>query len=242
ARPTATISGRVVESDGRPAPRAIVQTRGQSTFTDGFGGFVLNNVPVMKARGDRARVEVSYQRPDGRGSGKDRGEVEVTGGVLGTNKPDVGLDPRPSDGTTGNLMPSILEVSAGETREFDLVVIDPDNNQAPEVSLSGNATSFTTLSDQGSGVFRLRLAAPVVNAVASFTLTLIATDNAATVSQKIPVTVTPASDSAPNARWQAVTTPEDTPSAITLSGSDPGARSLSYAVVSGPSRGSLSGT
>src|SRR5262249_52893227 len=241
-RPTATISGRVVESDGRAGAGGIVQARGQSTFTDGFGGFVLNNVPVMKASGDRARVEVSYQRPDGRVSRKDSGEVELTAGVFVTIKPDIALDPAPANFPPVILMPSILEVSAGETREFDLVVIDPDNNQAPEVSLSGNATSFTTLSDQGSGVFRLRLAAPVVNAVASFTLTLIATDNAATVSQKIPVTVTPASDSAPNARWQAVTTPEDTPSAITLSGSDPGARSLSYAVVSGPSRGSLSGT
>ena len=30
ARPTAAVSGRVVESDGRPVPRAIVQARGQS--------------------------------------------------------------------------------------------------------------------------------------------------------------------------------------------------------------------
>src|SRR5262245_39794014 len=240
ARPTATISGRVVESGGRPAPRAIVQTRGQSTFTDGFGGFVLNNVPVMKASGDRARVEVSYQRPDGRVSRKDSGEVELTEGAFVTIKPDIALDPAPANFPPVILAPSSLTLNAGETREFDLVVTDPDNGQAPEVSLSGSATTFTTLNDQGSGVFRLRLA-PAANAAGSYTLTLRAADNAANVSQNVAVTVMQASSGAPTAQGQAVTTPEDTPGAITLSGSDPGGRPLSYAVVARPSRGSLSG-
>src|SRR5262249_61651573 len=48
--------------------------------------------------------------------------------------------------------------------------------------------------------------------------------------------------SAPTARCQGVTTPEATPSAITLSGSAPGGRPLNYAVVNGPSRGGLSGS
>src|SRR5262249_59380394 len=157
ARPTATISGRVVESDGRAGAGGIVQARGQSTFTDGFGGFVLNNVPVMKASGDRARVEVSYQRPDGRVSRKDSGEVELTAGVFVTIKPDIALDPAPANFPPVILAPSSLTLNAGETREFDLVVTDPCNTQAPEVGLSGTATTFTTLSDQGAGVFRLRL-------------------------------------------------------------------------------------
>src|SRR5262249_21948082 len=241
ARPTATISGRVVGSDGRPAPRAIVQTPGQSTFTDGFGGFVLNNVRVMKASGDRARVEVSYQRPDGRVSRKDSGEVELTDGAFVTIKPDIALDPAPANFPPVILAPSSLTLNAGETREFDLVVTDPDNSQAPEVGLSGTATTFTTLSDQGAGGFRLRLA-PAANAAGSYTLTLKAADNTANVTQNIAVMVTQASNGAPTAHGQAVTTPEDTPRAITLSGSDPGGRSLSYAVVAGPSRGSLSGT
>src|SRR5262245_12806880 len=186
ARPTATISGRAVESDGRPAPRAIVQTRGQSTFTDGFGGFVLNNVPVMKASGDRARVEVSYQRPDGRVSRKDSGEVELTDGAFVTIKPDIALDPAPANFPPVILAPSSLTLNAGETREFDLVVTDPDNSQAPEVGLSGTATTFTTLSDQGAGVFRLRLA-PAANAAGSYTLTLKAADNTANVTQNIAV-------------------------------------------------------
>ncbi len=240
ARPTATISGRVVENDGRPAPRAIVQTRGQSTFTDGFGGFVLNNVPVLKASGDRTRVEVSYQRPDGRVSRKNSGEVVLIEGALVTIKPDIALDSAPANFPPVILAPSSLMLNAGETRDFDLVVTDPDGDQAPQVSLSGDATSFTTMSDQGSGVVRLRLA-PAANAAGSYTLALNASDNAVNVTQSIAISVTQASNSVPTAHGQAVTTPEDTPGAITLSGNDPGGQSLSYAVVSGPSRGSLSG-
>src|SRR5262249_39382787 len=148
-RPTATISGRVVESDGRPVPRAIVQTRGQSTFTDGFGGFVLSGVPVMKANGDRVRVEVSYQRPDGRVSRKDSSEVELTAGAFVTVKPDIALDPETTNFPPVILAPSSLMLNAGETRDFDLVVTDPDSGQAPQVSVSGGATAFTTLSNQG---------------------------------------------------------------------------------------------
>ena len=241
-RPTATISGRVVESDGRPAPRAIVQARGQSTFTDGFGGFVLNNAPVMKASGDRIRVEVSYQRPDGRVSRKDSGEVELTAGVLVTVKPDIALDPETANFPPVILAPSSLTLNAGETRDFDLVVTDPDSGQAPQVSPpGGSAAAFTTLSDQGQGVYRLRLS-PGANAAGGYTLTLRVMDNAASVTQSIAVTVIQSSANAPTAQGQAVTTPEDTPRPVTLSGSDPAGQALSYAIVSGPSRGSLSGT
>jgi len=63
-RPTAAINGRVVESSGRPVPQAIVQARGQTTFTDGNGGFVLRDVPVLKA-GDRVRVDCSVCQASG---------------------------------------------------------------------------------------------------------------------------------------------------------------------------------
>src|SRR4030095_5962639 len=172
---------------------------------------------------------------------KDSNEVVLTEGALVTVKPDIALDPAPANLPPVILAPSSLTLNAGETREFDLVVTDPDNNQAPQVSLSGSATSFTTLSDRGGGVFRLRLA-PAANAAGGYTLTLKAADNVVNVTQDIAVTVTQASGSAPTAQGHAVATPEDTPGAITLSGSAPGARSLSYAVVRGPSRGSLSGT
>jgi hypothetical protein len=64
-----------------------------------------------------------------------------------------------------------------------------------------------------------------------------ATSAPATVS----ITITPQPDP-PVADAQSVTTPEDTATAITLTGSDPDGDPLSFNVVSGPSRGALSGT
>jgi hypothetical protein len=61
--------------------------------------------------------------------------------------------------------------------------------------------------------------------------------NVATVS----ITVTPVND-APVANAQSVTTAEDTAKAITLTGSDPEGSNLTYAVVSNPAHGTLSGT
>lgn len=63
-------------------------------------------------------------------------------------------------------------------------------------------------------------------------------DSAAAI---VAITVTPVND-APVASSQAVSTNEDTPRAIILSGSDVEAGSLSYSVVTGPAHGTLSGT
>jgi len=57
----------------------------------------------------------------------------------------------------------------------------------------------------------------------------------------ISITVTAGND-APTATAQSVSTAEDTPLAITLSGTDPESDPLTFAVVSGPSNGTLSGT
>lgn len=46
----------------------------------------------------------------------------------------------------------------------------------------------------------------------------------------------------PTANDQSVTTPEDTPADITLTGNDPEGKPLTYTVISGPSHGTLSGT
>ena len=61
--------------------------------------------------------------------------------------------------------------------------------------------------------------------------------NTATVT----ITVTPVND-APVANNQALTTPEDTPVAVTLTGQDVDGDSLSFVVATGPSHGTLSGT
>ena len=57
----------------------------------------------------------------------------------------------------------------------------------------------------------------------------------------VSITVTPVND-APIANAQSVTTNEDTPKAITLTGSDVDGDTLTFSVVSGPTHGALSGT
>ena len=57
----------------------------------------------------------------------------------------------------------------------------------------------------------------------------------------VSITVTPVNDT-PIAQGQSVTTLEDTPKAITLTGSDADGDALSFTVVTGPAHGTLTGT
>jgi hypothetical protein len=70
-----------------------------------------------------------------------------------------------------------------------------------------------------------------------------ATDNAGSSTDSAPVTITVADlNDAPVAQPQSITTPEDTPVAITLTGLDEDGDELSFAVTVPPSHGTLSGT
>ena len=238
ARPLATISGRVVERDGRPVPHAIVQTRGQSIFTDGLGGFVLRNVPVMKPVGDKLSVEVSYQRPGGRISRKDNIEVEVTAGALATIKPDIVLDPVAMNFPPVLIAPPSLTITNGEPRDFDFIVTDPDSTQPAQIALSGNAAPFFSLSKPGANLCRLHL---LSSGSGNYTLTLKATDSlGASSMQQVAVMFAPLPTGSPIAYAQSVAMAEDTPAAITLRGFDPGNRPLSFIVVTSPARGKFS--
>lgn len=238
-RPRATISGRVVESDGRSVPRAIVRARGQSTFTDGFGGFVLRDVPVLRTGGDTVGVEVSYQRPSGRIARKESSNVELIAGMLATIGADIVLDPVITNVAPIIIAPTTLALNVGETRDFNIIALDPDSSQPIQVNVSGSASAFTTLSSQGPGVYRLRMNP---NAAGSFALELTATDDAAaSAAQSIAVTVNQADAAKPTAQSQSVTTMEDTTTQITLSGAAVGGGVLSYTLVTLPSSGVLEG-
>ncbi|MCW5970557.1 MAG: hypothetical protein KIT57_18815 [Blastocatellales bacterium] len=238
-RGRATINGRVVETDGRGVPRAIVRARGQSTFTDGFGGFVLRDVPVMKNSGDRVMVEVSYQRPSGRISRKDSAEVEIVAGMLSTIASDIVLDPATTNVAPIIIAPAALALNAGEGRSFDVVVLDPDSSQPLQVAASGSAAAFTTLSNRGQGVHRLQMNP---NAQGAFTLNLAATDASGdSTMQSIAVMVNQGETDKPSAQSQSVTTMEDATVEITLSGAAAGGGTLSYTVVAPPSSGMLAG-
>jgi subtilisin len=89
----------------------------------------------------------------------------------------------------------------------------PDLTYTPDLNYNG-PDSFTFVANDGA-----------------------ADSNTATVS----ITVSPVNDP-PVADYQTVNTDEDTPVAITLTGSDPDADLLTFSVVSEPSHGALSGT
>ncbi len=233
-RSTGAINGRVVERDGRPVPRAIVQVRGQSSFTDGHGGFVLREVPVMRA-GDRVSVEVSYQRPDGSISRKESETVEIVAGALATINSEIVLDAPVANFPPAILAPSHLNLNAGETRDFDFAVA----NAAPSrVALSGSAAAFTTLTE-GQGTYRLRMSPA---AEGGFNLTINADSAAGASAQSVVVTVNKADNNAPAAQEQSLATLEDTAKQITLSARDPKGQPLTYSIVTLPSRGVLSGS
>src|SRR5262249_40134592 len=219
--------------------RAIVQVRGQSTFTDGFGGFVLRNVPVMAGSGDQVTVEVSYMRPDGSIARTDEAGVEITAGALTTIGGDIVLDVTSVNRPPVILAPTSLSIDEGQSRGFDLVATDPDSGQTVQVALSGG--SFASLLNQGNDVYTLHVA-PGANTAGSYTLRLTASDNLGqSSSYDIGLTVNRTNPNTPAAQTQSVKTDEDAPMAITLTGSDPGNHPLSYTIVSAPLHGSLSG-
>jgi uncharacterized protein (TIGR03437 family) len=236
-RQLAALYGHVVEAGGRPVRRAIVQTRGQSTFTDSNGGFVLRNVPALKAN-DQVTLDVSFMRPDSRVDRTERRGVLINANALTLVEPDITLAAKTGNRSPVLFAPPKLSLRAGESRDFDFVAADPDSGQTVQLSMTGNASSFAAISALGNDAWRLRLSP---SAAGSYSLTLTATDNnGAKISQPIGITVNQTSN-APVANTQSVTTPEDTAKAITLTGSSAGGGALTYTIVSAPGRGSLSG-
>ncbi|MFN7944378.1 MAG: FG-GAP-like repeat-containing protein [Blastocatellia bacterium] len=187
-RPTTSVVGRVVDSDGAtPVRGAVVRTQGQEAFTDGNGGFVLRQ--VQSGVNNQISVEASLARPNGRIDRVARAGIQAV--VNGTTliNPDLVLPGETVNRPPVMLVPASVTVNIGQTRAIDFTVTDPDGNQTVSIALSGNA-AFVTLSSPGNGLYRLALA-PNVNQAGSFTATLTATDNLnATTTQNIAITVT----------------------------------------------------
>jgi hypothetical protein len=83
---------------------------------------------------------------------------------------------------------------------------------------------------------------PNPNYFGSDSFTFQVSDGTNTSSATVSITVTPVGGDAPVANNQSLTTPEDTPLAITLTGSDPDGNAITFSIVSGPSNGTLSGS
>jgi hypothetical protein len=113
---------------------------------------------------------------------------------------------------------------------------DIDGDSLTYVIVTGPAHGTLT----GSGASRIFTPAANYNGADSFTFKVndgTVDGNVATVS----INITPVND-APVANGQAVSTPYNTSITITLTGSDAEGSALTYAVVSSPTNGALSGT
>lgn len=174
ARPLTTVTGRVVDSDNTtPVRRALVNLRGQQTFTDGNGSFTLRNIPVPA--NNLLSIEASFVRPTGRTDSVTRNNIQAVVGGLTRVTPDLVL---PSPTTQPNrppalTVPTLLTASEGQTRNIPILVSDPDSTQPVQVTLtSPNFVSLVLIQN----VANIRLAPPA-GSVGTYPLTVKATDN-----------------------------------------------------------------
>lgn len=251
ARRTTTVTGRVLccyQPDGttannraEPIGKAVVRLRGQEASTFGNGDYTLRFVPVTA--GENVAVDITYIRPDGR---VDRVQSKNTPVVLnGLTKVDDTLLPSASVNREPIILaPAKVEVPIGDTKDVILVIYDPDKDQQVNVSLSGpNWASISRVQGGGTSsnpnAYLLRLAP---TGRAAETLTLSATDGkGGTAGANISVTTLDV-NRAPTANSLDLSTDEDTPLAIKLTGSDPENSPLTYKVLTPPLWGGLSGT
>jgi uncharacterized protein (TIGR03437 family) len=250
-RPSTTVSGRilccvnesgaVVGSRAEPISGAIVKLRGQEQKTDGNGSYVLRNVPVTA--GENVAVDVTYIRPDKR---VDRVQSKNAPVVLGglTKVEDAYLPSASVNREPIILAPPKVEVPIGETTDIGVVIYDPDEGQQVTASVSG-ASWATLIKLQGGGqllnanAYLLRLSP---QQRASAPLTLSATDGrGGTAVHNISAAATELNRT-PTANSVELSTDEDTPLAIKLTGSDPDGNPLTYRIVTPPLNGGLSGT
>jgi VCBS repeat-containing protein len=114
------------------------------------------------------------------------------------------------------------------------------DGQPLTVTVSGNTNPALVTASYDATTKNLTLSYNA-NKNGTATITVRATDGTTQIEEAFLVTVSNAND-APVADAQEVTTQEDTPQTITLTGSDADADALTYEIVTGPGKGSLTGT
>ncbi len=239
-RNTTTLSGRVVEQrGGAPVIRASVNFRGQESYTDGNGSYILRQVPVKE--GEKASVEASILRSSGR---VDRATSAALPVVLGgTTKITPIFMPGFENRPPTILVQQKIEIDEGKRVDIPVVVSDPDPKQTITVRIT--APSFVslvpTLSPNSASTFALRLS-PGFTQAGSYKITFTATDNlGASAIDDIELIVNNV-NRPPLAKELAITLDEDATANIKLDGSDPDNDPIKYAVVTQPASGTLTGT
>jgi hypothetical protein len=203
------------DGDGDPLTFAVTSAPANGTLSGTTPN--LTYTPNLNFFGtDSFQFDVA----DGNG-GVDSGQVDIT--VTPVNDAPVA---NPQSVTTSEDTPVAITLTGsdvdGDTLTFS-VVSGPANG-----TLSGTAPNLTYTPNadvHGSDSFVFQ----------------VDDGNGGTASATVNITVSPVQDG-PVANPQSVTTPEDTPVAITLTGSDVDGDSLTFSVVSGPANGTLSGT
>jgi uncharacterized protein (TIGR03437 family) len=235
-RQTTTVTGRVLDSDGKtPVRNALVRTRGQETFTDGNGGFIVRSVPVKA--GETISVEASFLRPNGRVDRKQSADVPVVVGGITNITPDIVL-PAPALNRPPVIQaPATFTVSEGQNVDLRIAAFDPDEGQTITLSLMG--PGFASLIEGTEKLVRLT---PGFSDAGTYTLTLTAKDNLnAMTTRTIALTVSN-TNRPPTSSGQSLTTSEDTALNITLSGSDPDGDTITFIPLLAPAHGTISGT
>ncbi|MFN7945645.1 MAG: Ig-like domain-containing protein [Blastocatellia bacterium] len=235
-RQTTTVAGRVFDNDGTtPVRHALVRTRGQETFTDGNGGFIIRSVPVKA--GETISVEASFLRPNGRVDRKQSAEVPVVVGGITNITPDIVL-PAPAINRPPVIQaPATFTIDEGQNIDLRIAAFDPDAGQTITLSLTG--PGFATLIESTEKLVRLT---PGFNDAGTYTLTLTAKDDQnATTTRTIALTVNN-TNRPPSGSGQSLTTNEDTAVQFTASGSDPDGDTITFIPVSSPLHGVVTGT
>ena len=240
ARQTTTVIGRALDFDRTPVRRALIRARGQEQLTDGNGGFILRNVPVLPGA-DQLTVEASLLRPNARVERLARTGIAVVKDGITNVTPELVFGSLTANQPPVLFAPNAFTANAGQTNDLPFFADDADSEQPVNVTVAG--ASFATIIPNAAvpHLFTLRLT-PVIADAGERALTLTATDNqGATTTQTLRLTVV-IPNRPPVANDQRVVTDEDVPKQITLTATDPDNSPLTWMIVTLPAKGTLTGT
>ncbi|MBK9316626.1 MAG: IPT/TIG domain-containing protein [Acidobacteria bacterium] len=236
-RPTTTVVGLVVDSDGKtPVRLAVVNARGQEAFTDGAGGFIIRNVPV-NPQNDMLTVSAAYLRPSGRVDKASRSGIPTVANGVTKIDPALTLPSAAVNQPPVILAASNFIINQGGTADLGIVVTDPDGAQPP--MLIGAGVSFASIMNGNKpGSFVARLTPGAVTSSTNYTLRLTATDEkGATSTFSIAIRV----NRIPVVTNQTINLSANGSAQIVLTGTDQDGDKLNFNITSQPVNGTLSG-
>ncbi len=177
--------------------------------------------------------------PDINFNGRTAFTFRVNDGRANSNTATISLEGSPINDAPVLVVPGAQTVTVNQAVTFTISATDPDAGQTVTLGTTGLPSGATFNSATGAFAWT-----PTV--VGGFTLTFSATDNGTPVltnTRTVSVTVNaPQGNRPPVAIAQSIQMNEDTVRQITLTGSDADANPLTFAIVTQPANGALSGT